>query len=100
MKGMTKGALALVFGAMMQLVAVAGARVEIPKLGAAAFPDTEVSTNVAFAADEADDLLTVRLTLDAAETNNAFPLYFGSDAHGRRRACPPHSIAANPFPIL
>ena len=62
--------------------AVAGVRMEIPPLGEAAFADTEVSTNVAFAAGGADDLLAVCLTLNAAETDNAFALSFGTDADG------------------
>ena len=68
--------------------AVAGGRVEIPPLVEAAFADTEVSTNVAFAAGCADDLLAVRLTLAAAETNNAYALSFGTDADGDGRLAP------------
>ena len=73
---------------LSSVAAFAGVRVEIPTLEEARFPDTEVSTNVAFAADEADDLLTVRITLNAAETNNAFALSFGTDADGDGRLAP------------
>ena len=73
---------------LSSFAALAAERFVIPTLGATEFPDTEVSTNVAFAAGDADDLLTVRLTLNAAETNNAFVLSFGTDADGDGRLAP------------
>ena len=69
-------------------VAVAGVCMEIPPPGDSAFADTEVSTNAAFAAGCADDLFAVRLTLDAAEANNAFALSLGTDADGDGRLAP------------
>ena len=88
MKSKIKRVLVLVLGVMSGFAAVAGARVEIPQLGAARFPDTEVSTNVVFAVGDADDLLAVRITLNAAETNNAFVLSFGTDADEDGRLAP------------